>query len=282
MQLFPFLQILDKELMPERCKLHLAGWNGREHPRDVYFAGWFEEWQCWQTNKNFERDFVVSLIQLPQNNKWLFAGAYDSHGHTTKKAQGRNKLPSDKRVLRYIYNLKKRPQSNELDGRLIVDFNRPGRNSYLNCEKWTPLLKVSEVLPEKLQIAEFPGYSWTMLTKQHLDIVVKQGVESWKSALNSVSGVYVIADKKSGKLYIGSATGKGGIWSRWKAYSTTGHGGNSDLKKLLKKQGINYAQHFQFGVIEIADTHASEKDIIARETYWKELLLTRTHGHNAN
>jgi len=282
MQLFPFLQILDSKLTPGQCKLHLACWNGREHPRDVYVDGRFEEWQHWQTNKNFERDYVVSLIQLPQNNKWLFAGAYESHGYKTKAAKGRNKLPSDKKVLRYIYNLKKRRQTNQLDGRLIVDFKRPGRNSYLNCEKWTHLLKISEIRPDKLRVAEFPGYSWTMISKQHLNIIVKQNIESWKSALTSVSGIYVISDRKSGKLYIGSATGRGGIWSRWQAYATTGHGGNRDLKKLLKLHGADYAQHFQFGVIEIADTHASENDIIARESYWKELLLTRVHGHNAN
>lgn len=213
---------------------------------------------------------------------WLFAGTYNANGYKSKEARGHNKLPTDKKIFRYIYDLDKRPQSNELDGRLIVHFKRPGRHSYLKCEKWTHLLKVAEIRPNKLSIAEFPGYSWAMLTKDHLDIVIKQGVDTWKSALGSVAGIYVIADRSTGKLYVGSATGEGGIWARWCAYSATGHGGNRDLKALLRKQGSDYARYFQYGVLEIADTHASEKDVVARESYWKNLLLSRSHGHNAN
>ena len=36
-------------------------------------TGDFDEWQTWQTRRNFEREFVLSLIQLPERNKWLFA-----------------------------------------------------------------------------------------------------------------------------------------------------------------------------------------------------------------
>ena len=129
---------------------------------------------------------------------------------------------------------------------------------------------------------EFPGYSWVMLTKQRLDVVVEQQVASWKAALANVAGVYVIADRASGKLYVGSATGDEGIWSRWCAYSQTGHGGNRELRRLLRDKGIAYAENFQFGVLEIADTHASDDDVLQRESRWKELLLTRDHGYNAN
>jgi predicted GIY-YIG superfamily endonuclease len=122
-----------------------------------------------------------------------------------------------------------------------------------------------------------------MLTKQDLDIVVKQSIESWRTALASVAGVYVIADRHTGRLYVGSATGVQGIWSRWCAYSRTGHGNNQELRELLKKEGDVYAGHFQFGVLEIADTHASDADILRRESHWKELLRTRApHGYNAN
>ncbi len=80
MQLFQLLASLDSELAPERCKLHLAGWNGSEDPLDVYLAGEFDEWQSWQNEKNFERAFVVSLIDLSGSNRWLFAGVRDSDG----------------------------------------------------------------------------------------------------------------------------------------------------------------------------------------------------------
>ena len=62
----------------------------------------------------------------------------------------------------------------------------------------------------------------------------------------------------------------------------TGHGGNLELKRLLQAEGAAYADNFQFGVLEIADAHASTEDILARESYWKELLLSGAHGYNAN
>ncbi len=272
MQLFQILQLLDAEVLPDQCKIHLACWNGEENPLDVYLAGRFDEWQSWQTKRNFGRLLVVSLIALPATNHWLFAGVHNSKGCEWMKEQ---KL--------YKYRLSRRDGPNALDGRLIVHFERTGRQSYLLGENWSHAIEVAEIRPERLRVAEFPGYSSTMLTKQHLDIVVKQNIESWRAALANVAGVYVIADRRTGKLYVGSATGKEGIWSRWCAYSATGHGGNSELRELLRKEGDTYADNFQFGVLEIADTHASTDDILRRESHWKDLLLTRVpHGYNAN
>jgi len=272
MQLFQLLASLDSELTPERCKLHLAGWNGSEDPLDVYLAGGFDDWQSWQNKKNFERDFVVSLIDLSGSNRWLFAGVHDSDGSAWNP---RNRC--------YRYDLHRRSQTDELDGRLVVSFKRPGRQSYLLGDRWADALEVAEILPEKRHVEDFPGYSWAMLSKQRLDIVVRQPVESWRAALGAVSGVYVITDRATGKLYVGSATAGEGIWSRWCAYSTTGHGGNRELRQLLEAEGDEYADNFQFGVLEIADTHASQQDILERESHWKDLLQSRVpHGYNAN
>ncbi len=240
----------------------------------MYLAGNFEEWQASQNRRNFERKFVVSLIQLPQKHQWLFVGAYDSLGCREEPNKGHPE--------RVIYDLRARESTSELEGRLVVNFHRTGRASYRVGENWDDAMTVGEIRPEKLTIEEFPGYSWVMLTKQRLDIVVQQQVASWKAALANVAGVYVIADRASGKLYVGSATGDEGIWSRWCAYSQTGHGGNRELRRLLRDKGIAYAENFQFGVLEIADTHASDDDVLQRESRWKELLLTRDHGYNAN
>ncbi len=273
MKLFQLLQVLDSEIVPEKRKIHLASRNeADEDPIDVYLAGQFDEWQSWQSKKNFERPFVVSLIALSRNGNWLFAGVHNAEGCELLE-----------RHRKYRYRMSRREGANELDGRLIVRFERPGRAAYLLGENWSNAIEIAEIRPERVRVAEFPGYRSTMLTKQHLDIVVKQTIESWRSALANVAGVYVIADRHAGKLYVGSATGGEGIWSRWCAYSLTGHGGNRELRDLLTREGDAYAENFQFGVLEIADTHASAEDVLRRESHWKELLLTRApHGHNAN
>lgn len=271
MHLFQLLNSLDDKLTPKRCKLHLACWNGKDDPLNVYLAGKFDEWQEWQNRKNFEREIVVSLIALPRSERWLFAGTHDSlGGHWQAKHAG------------YRYELRRRPQTDELDGRLVVAFKRPGRQSYLLGDKWDKMLQVSEIRPEKLRIAEFPGYSRSLLTKQHLDIVVREQVASWKAALSAVAGVYVIVDRATGKAYVGSATAGEGIWSRWCTYAETGHGGNRELRALLRAKGSAYAENFHFGILETADSHASQEDIRSRESYWKDLLQSRAHGYNAN
>lgn len=271
MQLFQLLRILDNQITPERCKLHLAVWNGEEDPLDVYLEGRFDVWQCWQTKRNFERDMVVSLIGLPQTDHWLFAGVHNSSGCEWVE---KDRL--------FCYSLTRKGGPNELDGRLIVSFKRPGRQSYLLGENWCDALLVSEIRPDKVHIEEFPGFTKVMLSKHRLDMVVREGVESWRSALRNVAGVYVIADRRTGKLYVGSATAEEGIWSRWCNYSATGHGGNRDLKDLLEKQGDLYAENFQFGILETADSNASRDYLLLRESRWKDLLLTREHGYNAN
>jgi hypothetical protein len=259
--------------IPRSASSILHSGTAKDDPLELYLAGEFDDWQQWQTKRNFQRDLVVSLISLPRtrNLHWLFGGVFSVHGCVRNNSYNL-----------FRYDLRRRSEFDELDGRLVVSFKRPGRQSYLKCERWMEDLKVAEIRPEKLRISEFKGYSWAMLTKQELDIVMKQQVESWKTALGAVSGVYVIADRKTGKLYVGSATSGEGIWSRWCQYAENGHGGNRDLRELLKKEGAEYSDNFHFGDLEIADTHASTQDVLDREGYWKDLLLTRKHGYNAN
>ena len=49
-------------------------------------------------------------------------------------------------------------------------------------------------------------------------------------------GVYVITNTDNGKLYVGIATGRNGIYQRWKKYIDNGHGGNTELSKLVEQQ----------------------------------------------
>ena len=133
-----------------------------------------------------------------------------------------------------------------------------------------------------MSVGDFPGYNSILLSFRLLATIVREDHPSWKAALSNVSGVYVITDNKNGKHYIGSAYGGGGIWQRWKAYMKNGHGGNKELRKLLKDKGKDYAQHFQLSVLEVCDINASEDNVIARESHWKDVLRSREFGYNKN
>jgi hypothetical protein len=273
MKLFDLLKLEAETPPANECKIHLAVWNGNEHPLDEFLAGRFIEWQRWQNNRNFERPYIISLIKMDGASRWLFAGVHATNGCTYHSA---------KRVFRYDTN--ELQSLAGLTGRLIIEFTRSGRQSYLKAENWAGRLLVKELMARPLEIEAFSGFSQVLLLKSKLDIIVKQEIESWKAALSSVAGIYLITDTMTGRHYVGSAYGVGGIWARWKVYSETGHGQNKNLKELLCEKGATHSSNFQFCILETADTNASEEEVLARETHWKDALCSReSHGGlNAN
>jgi len=271
MQFFDFLTLMEPQLTLSSAKIHLASHNGAEDPLDVYFAGQFEEWQSWQTKRNFEREFVVSLIAMPEAEQWLFAGLYRSQGYEAPDTRGC-----------YYYHLSEVSSCTEMKGRAIAQFHRTSRQSYLNAENWADQMMLLEVKAEQLSIADFPGFKAVNLTFEELRLIIRQSLESWRTALSNVAGVYLISDTASGKLYVGSACGEGGIWQRWSDYAANGHGGNRELQRLLGNGHLERARAFRYSILEITDIHELQEAVLARESHWKEVLMTREHGLNAN
>ena len=116
-----------------------------------------------------------------------------------------------------------------------------------------------------------------------LEAIIKQHKPDWKAALENVKGVYLIVDKSNGKMYVGSAYGDAGIWSRWACYIGTGHGWNDELTKLINTNGIGYArENFQFSILEFRSMRTDDQVIINREQYWKRALQTNAFGYNKN
>ena len=167
----------------------------------------------------------------------------------------------------------------DLIGRIIVNHQRT-RQTYvqLRPEIVFPILEISKT---KKTIKEFPGYKDIIISFTELELIINQKIESWYSALSAVKGVYLILDTSTGLSYVGKASSaEEGIWQRWLDYKKNGHGGNEKLKKLLKENGNNYAINFQFSILEIADTHASDEYILSRESHWMNVLRTRKFGNN--
>ena len=99
-----------------------------------------------------------------------------------------------------------------------------------------------------------------------------------------------MTDTKTGKLYIGSATGADGIYGRWQTYLKRGYDDsdkdypNKKLKELVKKEGIKYIQdNFQYSILEIfPKTDIGCNKALERESYWKNVFKTRMFGYNDN
>ncbi|MEW9898972.1 GIY-YIG nuclease family protein [Chitinivorax sp. PXF-14] len=174
------------------------------------------------------------------------------------------------------------PGQDDLIGRVIVEHARAGRASYLIGKSDGGAFSISEVREKKLSVEEFPGFNSVCVSFSKLKLIIEQQIQSWYGALSNIKGVYLITDRETGKLYVGSATGDCGLWQRWSSYVTSGHGGNKELIALLKNKPIDYCSRFQYSILEIADSHASDGYIGKREIYWKDVLMSRVHGYNSN
>lgn len=258
---------------PELYKVHAARWNGEREPLDAFVENpqeWFG-WNGWRNTKDeFNRPLILSLAAFyPERETWLFGGIFrvlDRSG----TGEGGYRIEPDARGADLIGRLK------------LVGAVSRGRSFHLSTIE--ARLSVSEILKEPYSGQAFPGYENVSHDFARLEAIWRNERADWKTALRHVKGIYVIADRSTGRKYVGSASGETGIWSRWGDYMETGHGWNRDLVGLAAGAGTDYARaHFRMTLLECWPFQTDDATILARESHWKEALLTRgNHGYNAN
>lgn len=274
LDLIHLLQIRNIPVATDNLKVHLAGFNGKEHPLDKYTSGRFDAWQAQQNMRNFECAQVLGLIDYSREglpHRWLFAGLYTVHGCVPDHNKGKEHA--------VIYQMQLMPGMDDLRGRVIVEYRRSGRASYIWYQPTQSYL-IQEVRPKPISLATFPGYSNVVIMHNDLQTVIQNQPADWKSALAHTNGIYVITDTQTGRHYVGQAAGSAGIWGRWCDYERTGHGGNKELKKLINTHGQEYAQHFQYAIVETMAMYATVEEIHAREQHWMHVLRTPEYGLN--
>ena len=176
--------------------------------------------------------------------------------------------------------------------RLVVRFHKYFQNGIILAKNIIDKLEVIEVWnPDKtLDDKTFPGYKNVSVSYRKL----KKKLESpeWRTALSCRKGVYLITDRATGKLYIGSAYGTNGILGRWETYVKSGYDKhevengkypNKKLQELVNEKGLSYIQdNFQYSILETFTDDVSDEYIIGRESWWKEALHSKEFGYNAN
>lgn len=273
MQLFQYLKLLYPEFEVSKTKVHLARWNGKDNPLDQYRKSKFEEWQSYQTRKNFKRKFVVSLIQAGHSGRWLFAGLYINKECHSYEKNG---------IINYRYELINIDITSEYAGRLYIYSTYKARNSYPEAETLDDDLIIQEITPQKIGFKKFQSYKKINLSRDELGVIIENDLDSWRFALESVKGIYVLTDVKTGRLYIGKADGQNGIWGRWCQYYDNGHGGNKGLKDEFNITNKDRLNDMRFSILEVLDINSSERDVCKRESHWKEILGSRISGYNLN
>ncbi len=255
----------------DQYKVHFARWNKIKQPLDVMVED-FAEWQTWQEYRPntdaFNREFVFALAQFyHEPETWMFGGIFRIV----------DRLPD-----RYVVELD--CQGKEFISSLKLHTKYRSRTPRVNLESQIDRLSVVELLRQEYSGRPYPGASNIDISFGELETVIRLGRPDWQGALAETKGVYLITDIKTSMLYVGSAYGEGGVWSRWQNYIETGHGQNTALKELVQREGKDYCrQNFRFSILDHMLPGTLDDDVIRRETYWKQILRSRGEfGFNRN
>ncbi|TVR38210.1 MAG: GIY-YIG nuclease family protein [Cryomorphaceae bacterium] len=254
----------------KRYKIHLAVNSKSGSPIQQFYKGSFNDWQSHQTQKNFECDYVISLIRIGRD-RWLFVGVYG--------VSGRKRLKDSKM---WYYDLNLVEGQEPLIGRAVLAYKRTGRASYIWKKELANEMAMLEYLPQRMTIESYPGHHCVCISYSELNLIIDQKEKTWYGALANIKGIYCITDITNGKQYVGKADGEDGIWQRWSTYVNNGHGDNKALRHLLKEKGLDYKVNFQFSLLEVADFKTPDAEVGQRESHWKNVLRSRDFGYNEN
>lgn len=247
---------------------------------DLQRKGLFELYQSTQGRPILECDYVVSFMGEERSKARLY-GVYRVKG---KKSARGMLLPSPTGGLEpgldtdIHYELEELPGFEDLKHRVVIDWGAAA----ISWHQWLSDKAVIEIRPPGY-VNKFPGYPDCIVFYDDL-VKIMTYVDThrdWHTMLRAVAGVYLIVDTQTGKQYVGSAYGEGGLLGRWMTYSANGHGGNEKLIELLASDP-SYARHFQFSILETLPRTLTSNEVIDRERCWKKKLGTRAFGLTSN
>lgn len=256
-----------------RVKFNIS--NGYDDPLDLYKTNPDEvnvTWFLWHDDRRYFNvgQTAICLLKL-RGDQWL--------------------LTTIKKITRLLdvtdgvgYDAVEVKEYEQYFGRLVVEYHNTCRTMGRKYENVMDELEVVQILNEQYTGNEFPGYENVRLSYPLLKNIVDRQLPGWVDALRNQKAVYLITDTKTGKMYVGSATSQTGmLLQRWSSYAADGHGGNVELRELVKQQGFDYVkENFQYSILENYNARMDDGYILKRESWWKETLCTRTHGYNKN
>ena len=173
---------------------------------------------------------------------------------------------------RRVFHLVESERMADLKNRLVIGWRSPRawRISATTAARY-PVMEISEAQP-----VPFPGFDRLVLDYPQLEAVMREHrYASWRTALASVMGVYLITDTRDGRQYVGKADGAESIRQRWSAYAANGHGGNVELRNIDPET-------LRFSLLRVFDPTTPTSQIHAAESHFKNALDTRRHGLNRN
>lgn len=177
-------------------------------------------------------------------------------------------IPGDPRVR--TFDLTASDEMADLNNRLVIGWRSPRtwRLSATTAAKY-PVIEIADAEP-----LPFPGFDQLRLDYSQLQAVMREHrYASWRTALSSVIGIYLITDTRDGTHYVGKADGAENVRQRWGTYAANGHGGNVGLR------GRNPST-FRLSLLRVFDPGTPAHVINAAESHYKQALDSVRHGLN--
>ncbi|MBQ9189712.1 MAG: GIY-YIG nuclease family protein [Clostridia bacterium] len=281
MLLLQFSDILRKaEIDPTKTKLirHALADEGFSK---CYHAGLVDEYTAHQ-RKNFSSGYLYWAVFI--SDRGSYARFYALYRVVEEKPDTPDLKPhnwpneNDFQGEASFFTLHRENILEEYEGRILIDWGKSARMWHQKGTTEKPIIAI-----QSAQHKQFPGYDKVLLSFQELQEVVynQTDFELWQNALSSVNAVYLIVDIETGKQYVGSAYGDGGLLGRWRAYVDTYHGGNKIMREVIQAKPEQY-RNFQFSILQLLEKTATTEEVIQAEGLWKKKLMTVPFGLNAN
>jgi len=239
----------------------------------------FDTYQSMQAPNKFSDAKRIAVFSPYRNTLALFLGIWDITGYieninlpkSVHSLIDKHSFPQNWHKEVCWYNLNYNSILDELTGRLVVDWGKSTLSWVQTKDK--PVIEIKG----KNSIGDFKSYDQINLSYPELRRIINYQSSNitWVTALSNINGIYLIREKVSGKLYVGSAYGGKGIFGRWQSYANSGHGGNIELMDLEPN-------NFEISILEILPSTFSAEEVIEKENRWKKKLGARQNGLNRN
>lgn len=192
------LQLTETEI--DNTKIRFNQSHGNENPIDLYKNDPNEllNWQYWNSQKFKKNQLTIGFVKLHKDEWLLF---------TFGRIKAIKALGKDRGVGYDFETLNE--QYGKFFGRVVISYHKTSCQCY-KARTILDNLVVKEILPDLYSNLDldFTGYGNVSLSYDQLKAIVEGRHPSYREKLKTQQGVYVLTDKKTGKLYVGSATSK--------------------------------------------------------------------------
>ena len=161
----------------------------------------------------------------PARHWLIFMGEGGRRSRLTAVYENRGEAVAERTERYRYYDVAPVPLLASLEERLVVEWSADPVNWAKRgvAAATFPVLEIADPTTEA-----FPGFDHVLLSYGDLQsMVTETRYAGWRTALEAVRGIYLIADETAGQCYVGKADGERGVLGRWAAYARDGLAGTS-------------------------------------------------------